>query len=69
MSQQTKVSNSDYVCPPCNSQCDDLEFDKPGKCSHCNMRFYPLDLQSDYLGEKILFGLEISNRRFITYIS
>lgn len=26
-----------YVCPPCNSSCDTLEFDRPGTCHHCNM--------------------------------
>ena len=39
MSQQESNTATDslYVCPPCNSQCDDLEFKKSGKCSHCNM--------------------------------
>jgi hypothetical protein len=34
-----------------------------------NWWFCPLALQSDYLGKKILLGLEISNIRFITSIS
>ena len=39
MSQQESNTATDsiYVCPPCNSQCDDLEFEKSGKCTHCNM--------------------------------
>lgn len=27
-----------YVCPPCNSSCDELHFDKPGTCPHCGMK-------------------------------
>ena len=32
--------NSDevYVCVPCNSNCDTLEFSKPGTCNHCGMK-------------------------------
>lgn len=26
-----------YVCPPCNSTCDDITHDAPGVCKHCNM--------------------------------
>jgi hypothetical protein len=26
-----------YVCPPCNGNCDQLQFDKPGVCPHCKM--------------------------------
>ncbi|ASU32422.1 DJ-1/PfpI family protein [Mucilaginibacter xinganensis] len=26
-----------YVCGPCNGSCDNLQFDKPGKCPHCGM--------------------------------
>ncbi len=26
-----------YVCGPCNGSCDQLMFDKPGKCPHCGM--------------------------------
>ncbi|MDJ1483878.1 DJ-1/PfpI family protein [Cytophagaceae bacterium YF14B1] len=33
-----------YVCPPCNSQCDTLSFDKPGVCTHCGM---PLVLKNE----------------------
>ncbi len=32
-SHQSAELNSDYVCPPC----DNLEFDKSGKCTHCDM--------------------------------
>src|SRR5882672_7127784 len=36
---QTKVNSKDmaYFCPLCNSDCDNLVFDKPGTCSHCAM--------------------------------
>ena len=26
-----------FYCPPCNGGCDDLAYDKAGKCTHCNM--------------------------------
>ena len=26
-----------YFCPPCNSHCDKLTFDKAGTCEHCGM--------------------------------
>lgn len=26
-----------YVCPPCDAQCDELTFDRPGNCPHCAM--------------------------------
>jgi rhodanese-related sulfurtransferase len=36
----TSVAQSDslYVCMPCGSTCDDIEYKKPGICSHCNMK-------------------------------
>jgi putative intracellular protease/amidase/DNA-directed RNA polymerase subunit RPC12/RpoP len=27
-----------FVCPPCSGSCDDLTFEKEGKCPHCNMK-------------------------------
>jgi rhodanese-related sulfurtransferase/DNA-directed RNA polymerase subunit RPC12/RpoP len=27
-----------YTCLPCGSGCDSMTYDKPGTCSHCNMR-------------------------------
>lgn len=32
-----------WVCPPCGSDCDDLEFDHPGLCPHCGMTLVPKD--------------------------
>lgn len=29
----------EYVCTPCGSDCDKAVYDKPGTCSHCNMKF------------------------------
>lgn len=26
-----------YFCPPCGNDCDNLQFEKEGKCTHCNM--------------------------------
>lgn len=34
---QTTNENSIYICPPCNNDCDQLEFDKAGICPHCKM--------------------------------
>lgn len=35
--QTSKAPDAAYFCTLCNSDCDEIEFDKPGKCSHCNM--------------------------------
>ncbi len=37
MSQDAQIPASKYICPPCNSQCDETEHDGPGVCTHCNM--------------------------------
>lgn len=26
-----------YFCPPCDNDCDNLQFEKEGKCTHCGM--------------------------------
>lgn len=26
-----------YFCPPCGNDCDTLQYEKEGKCNHCNM--------------------------------
>ncbi|MDB4902544.1 MAG: DJ/PfpI family protein [Mucilaginibacter sp.] len=36
-----------YVCPPCGSSCDELQFDKPGVCPHCAMALVKMSL-SDF---------------------
>ncbi len=36
-SQHTVPETSIYICPPCDSHCDELEHTKPGVCTHCNM--------------------------------
>jgi transcriptional regulator GlxA family with amidase domain len=36
-SQSIVANDSAYFCGLCNSECDKIEFDKPGKCTHCNM--------------------------------
>ncbi len=38
-----------FVCPPCNRKCDDLEFDKPGVCRHCNMELIKKEEVKNYL--------------------
>lgn len=37
-SQQPLQENIVYICTPCNSRCDDLEFSSPGNCPHCGMQ-------------------------------
>lgn len=32
-----------FVCPPCNSACDELTFDAPGTCPHCAMTLMDRD--------------------------
>jgi uncharacterized protein len=34
---QSKL-NSIYVCPPCHSECDHLQFQQPGNCPTCGMK-------------------------------
>ncbi|WP_298311779.1 DJ-1/PfpI family protein [uncultured Aquimarina sp.] len=36
-SQSSINAIDNYVCPPCNSSCDTIIFDKPGTCTHCAM--------------------------------
>lgn len=44
MSQNSIKTSAKYICPPCNSQCDEAEHDKPGICNHCNMVLIRKDL-------------------------
>lgn len=37
-----------YVCPPCNRKCDDLDFNKPGVCQHCNMELIKKEELKNY---------------------
>lgn len=32
-----KSKEGDYVCTPCNLECDQLVFNEPGTCPHCRM--------------------------------
>lgn len=36
-SQSLIAEASLYVCPPCESSCDEAQHEKPGICKHCNM--------------------------------
>lgn len=50
-----------YVCPPCNSNCDALEFNKPGTCHHCNMELISkteLDTFRESQNKSIAFYLQ-----------
>jgi len=35
--QAKKENDLAYFCTLCNSSCDETAYDKPGKCTHCNM--------------------------------
>ena len=35
-----------YVCPPCGSECDELEFDGPGICETCRMPLNVKDVET-----------------------
>lgn len=36
-SQNQVAALGKYMCPPCNSTCDEIHYDTPGVCLHCNM--------------------------------
>ncbi|MDY8137314.1 DJ-1/PfpI family protein [Aquimarina sp. 2201CG5-10] len=38
IAQSSKKPDDIYVCVPCNNNCDTLEFDRPGTCTHCDMQ-------------------------------
>ena len=44
MAQNITSTDTKYICPPCNSPCDDVEYDAPGICDHCNMVLIKKDL-------------------------
>ncbi|CAN5311391.1 hypothetical protein BH10BAC4_BH10BAC4_12860 [soil metagenome] len=37
ISAQPITGKEAYFCGLCNNDCDKIEFEKPGKCTHCNM--------------------------------
>jgi transcriptional regulator GlxA family with amidase domain/DNA-directed RNA polymerase subunit RPC12/RpoP len=42
--QVSAKTDSVYVCAPCNSDCDNIKYDKPGKCPHCHMELVKISL-------------------------
>jgi hypothetical protein len=50
---------SDFVCTPCDLECDSLTFDEPGTCPHCNM---PLVRVSEIQKQKSLVLNQIDIR-------
>ncbi|WP_422858608.1 DJ-1/PfpI family protein [Flagellimonas sp. S174] len=42
------MENQIYVCAPCNRRCDDLEFEQPGVCQHCNMKLIKKEELQNY---------------------
>ena len=33
-----QTAQEEYVCTPCNLECDQLSFAESGTCPHCNMK-------------------------------
>lgn len=52
-----KTKNGDYVCTPCDLDCDQLAFNEPGICPHCTM---DLVLKSSLVPKKELILNEIT---------
>ena len=46
--QVTQSGPGHFVCTPCNRKCDDIDFDKPGICPHCNMKLIKKTDLKDY---------------------
>ena len=44
LAQDSQIPSTKYICPPCNSTCDEVEHDGPGICAHCNMVLIRKDL-------------------------
>lgn len=60
-SQENNSKRTIYVCPPCNSTCDSLQFKSPGICNHCNMTLIDrdeLDMNIKNRSKKIAFYLQ-----------
>lgn len=62
-SSEAGNSTQQYVCPPCNSDCDKLLFKAAGKCPHCGMALELQDKnQKDTLKNVAIFvfdGVEV----------
>lgn len=59
--QGNTTENPIYVCPPCNSECDTVQFEKPGVCNHCSMELIlkdQLDVETQPTNKKIAFYLQ-----------
>lgn len=53
-----------YVCPPCGSDCDKLQFDKPGTCPHCGMKLVkstPADLKKQQNNKPVTICFYLQN--------
>lgn len=58
MTQNNVLTNTKYICPPCNSQCDEAAYDAPGVCNHCNMMLVQKD-QSKTIAFYLQDGVEV----------
>lgn len=60
-SQDKNKHQSMYICPPCNSKCDTLQFKNPGICNHCNMELISnaeLEIYNKNKSKRIAFYLQ-----------
>lgn len=52
LSCNTSKLKEQYICPPCNSACDDLIFDQAGICPHCQMTLIKRAIETKLSDEK-----------------
>lgn len=60
-SQDKNKQQSIYICPPCNSECDILQFENPGTCNSCNMQLInkeELNVHNENKNKRIAFYLQ-----------
>lgn len=53
------AQKQEYVCPPCNGQCDTIVFKQPGVCPHCNMALIKKEEQKTTICFYLYDGVEV----------
>jgi transcriptional regulator GlxA family with amidase domain len=64
LSIATKKDTFAFFCPPCGSDCDDLKFEKEGKCPHCKMALVKQSLAERRVKKdekKLVIGFYLQN--------
>jgi transcriptional regulator GlxA family with amidase domain len=64
LSISTKKDTFAFFCPPCGSDCDDLQFEKEGKCPHCKMALVKQSLaerRAKKVEKRIVIGFYLQN--------